>query len=663
MYRNLLGIVAGLLLLLAGCSNDETMFEQEDNTEGLKTFTSFTATLDDVAGTRAYLDAEASNGIRRVHWEGGDVISVYSDTDTELKEYRLTSLSDDNKATFTGEKVTGNKFYAVFSSYNEFSVDVKNPAIVHFERGGTRYDAKLGQNVYFGGPMVASSTGNVLAFKQTTGIIQITVGNIPKIWDISLYGNNYEPLGKYSTVDLSASQPVLKLDPEANIVGFGGGYSELNDNYVDIYYVIPPTVFENGFHLSIEGVDYDGNEFEIEKRYNSEFEVKVGTLSKFSLVDISADIIKQQQEAEEAAVKTRAALERFYQALGGDNWNNNTNWCTDAPLYEWYGLSVDNAGAVISINMYDNNLSGAIPAEIGNLSGLRSLYLSKNNITSLPEEISQLPLEYLYLDGCSLSSLPESFGQLKSLNILYLGNQFTEIPAAVRQLKSLKTLGMANNRITEVPSWLAELTNLSYIILNNNQLTGELPTAFANMPNLRYLYLYNNNFTGSIPESYFTNLINLETLNLVHNYLSGVITKEMQQSAMWQHLSSLSINPQRNGNVITIENGVSSIELNAEELTLKVGETFQFEATAFPEDATKRAVTWEYGYRGSSKPYNILGDGYVEAVSEGEFLVYAYATDGSDVEAVCHVQVISASSDLKTGDIEGYTGDDLNWDN
>ena len=100
------------------------------------------------------------------------------------------------------------------------------------------------------------------------------------------------------------------------------------------------------------------------------------------------------------------------------------------------------------------------------------------------------------------------------------------------------------------------------------------------MPNLRYLYLYNNNFTGSIPESYFTNLINLETLNLVHNYLSGVITKEMQQSAMWQHLISLSINPQRNGNVITIENGVSSIELNAEELTLKVGETFQFEATA-----------------------------------------------------------------------------------
>ena len=132
---------------------------------------------------------------------------------------------------------------------------------------------------------------------------------------------------------------------------------------------------------------------------------------------------------------------------------------------------------------------------------------------------------------------------------------------------------------------------------------------------------------------------------------------------MWQHLSNLSINPQRKGYGITIENGVTSITLNAEELTLKVGDTFRFEATVLPEDAIRRDVTWGYRYSGFSKPFNILDDGFVEAISEGEFRVYAYATDGSNVQAVCHVQVIPASSDMKTGDFEGYTGDDLNWDN
>ena len=56
MNLKIVGIVAGMLLL-AGCSNDEKVFELQGNAEGVKTFTSFTATLDDVAGTRAYLDA------------------------------------------------------------------------------------------------------------------------------------------------------------------------------------------------------------------------------------------------------------------------------------------------------------------------------------------------------------------------------------------------------------------------------------------------------------------------------------------------------------------------------------------------------------------------------------------------------------------------------
>ena len=55
MIRRFVAIVAGLLLL-AGCSYEDNAFEQQGDTEGMKTFTSFTATLDDSAVTRAYFN-------------------------------------------------------------------------------------------------------------------------------------------------------------------------------------------------------------------------------------------------------------------------------------------------------------------------------------------------------------------------------------------------------------------------------------------------------------------------------------------------------------------------------------------------------------------------------------------------------------------------------
>ena len=37
----------------------------------------------------------------------------------------------------------------------------------------------------------------------------------------------------------------------------------------------------------------------------------------------------------------REALIAFYKATNGANWTKNTNWCSDKPLSEWYGVSVD----------------------------------------------------------------------------------------------------------------------------------------------------------------------------------------------------------------------------------------------------------------------------------------------------------------------------------
>ena len=55
---------------------------------------------------------------------------------------------------------------------------------------------------------------------------------------------------------------------------------------------------------------------------------------------------------------------------------------------------------------------------------------------------------------------------------------------------------------------LGSLTNLQFLDLSDNQLTGGIPPALGGLMNLGYLYLRSNNLTGAIPVS-LTNLTSL----------------------------------------------------------------------------------------------------------------------------------------------------------
>ena len=96
--------------------------------------------------------------------------------------------------------------------------------------------------------------------------------------------------------------------------------------------------------------------------------------------------------AQTSAKTDREALIALYNATGGPNWKANYNWLSDVPITGWSGVTTDGSrNRVTSLDLRNNELSGEIPSELGNLASLTELDLSQNELTGeIPSELGNL---------------------------------------------------------------------------------------------------------------------------------------------------------------------------------------------------------------------------------------------------------------------------------
>ncbi len=222
----------------------------------------------------------------------------------------------------------------------------------------------------------------------------------------------------------------------------------------------------------------------------------------------------------------RDILIAFYKATNGDNWTNNTNWCSDRPLDEWYGVRTDGEGYVMEMYLDDNNLTGT--ARLSGLSRLMTLYLSGNHFTgvdfgNLPElvdlrlernediitmdfprsigkelslyinsnpKLTQVKVDglseitQLYLfENASLSSVT-GISNLASLELLYIQECPAFTSVQVRGLSKLRQISVLyNENLSSLQ--VKDLPELVWLFCEHNALTSLTVSDFPNLEDLK----------------------------------------------------------------------------------------------------------------------------------------------------------------------------------
>ena len=238
------------------------------------------------------------------------------------------------------------------------------------------------------------------------------------------------------------------------------------------------------------------------------------------------------------------------------------------------------SGTAPSIQIYDCNLTGSIPASFANLpETTKQVYVQGNKMSGTIPAVVAAHKNFSnwkwdpQQEGYGLTIAPAPSRQLDSLALVAIYNASDGANwnknkwELDKPIDTWSAVTVTDNRVTALklstsgviakdwtlPAEIGDLTELTDLRINSNKLTGELPDELYSLEKLEYLYFQNDNITGSlspklgqlthliqlyvdrnanmtggIPKE-IGNLKKLERINISQSDISGEIPAELGQ--------------------------------------------------------------------------------------------------------------------------------------
>ncbi|KAK5914871.1 hypothetical protein CesoFtcFv8_000518 [Champsocephalus esox] len=162
---------------------------------------------------------------------------------------------------------------------------------------------------------------------------------------------------------------------------------------------------------------------------------------------------------------------------------------------------------LIELYLHSNNII-LIPEAIGSLSRLQSLDLSNNVLQFLCPEIGRLrSLRHLRLSNNQLKCFPPEIGDLQDLETLDVSmNQLTFLPERLHRCVSLQNLTADHNLLTRFPRQICWLQRLNHLSMAANRLAF-LPLDLGRSRELQFVFVDNNVDLKGFPSYLYTKVI------------------------------------------------------------------------------------------------------------------------------------------------------------
>jgi len=306
----------------------------------------------------------------------------------------------------------------------------------------------------------------------------------------------------------------------------------------------------------------------LQKRHRSLLGVHGEGGAESDVSSVPSDVSRQQQADAADFLDDVDALRLLYTSTNGDGWTTKDNWMNPAvDVCDWSGVSCTADKRVEKIELSGNNLSGSAPLSVLiRMPFLSVLKLDGNNLdySQYSEQEGELfgvefgaedagkdPFEsslmYLDLSHTDVGNTAVSEGQSRGVGdglgqtVFRTGSdRIVKYP----RLSDLYLTGVGLRGRFPVQDLAERAPNLERLVLDLNDLTGELPPSIGSLVKLRYLSARDNEMDGKLPPA-LGDLRKVRHIILRGNAFTGTIPQDLSEGDSLPFLEHLDLSRQR----------------------------------------------------------------------------------------------------------------------